>query len=191
MDEQKATIPPLPIPSPKSLRFPFDDYTVNGLGFLQEATYVGVYWGFHLAEDILRPANTPIVSIGRGRVVYSALHPGSATKGNWGNLIVIAHKHPKTKQIFYALYEHMQERLIQKDNLVKKGQVIGSVGKKNTTENGWWDIEHLHFGIYTGEWHGQVLPGYWTPGSTRTKKEDWVKPSEFIAQFSPSKEIQK
>lgn len=183
MDERKNTPRPPTIPSPKTLRFPIDEYGVNGLGFLEEATYGGVYWGFHLAEDIIRPAGTPILSIGRGRVVYSALHPGSAAKGNWGNLMVIAHTHPKTKQPFYAVYAHMQERPFQTNDLVKKGQVIGAIGKKNTPENGWWNLEHLHFGIYIGEWHGQVLPGYWTPSSTRTKKEDWVKPTEYIAQY--------
>ena len=90
-------------------------------------------------------------------------------------------------QHFQQVYAHMQKRFVEVDEPVKKGQRIGAIGVKNTPENGWWEEEHLHFGIYTGMWDGKVLPGYWTPGSSRTHKEDWVKPSDFINDFPINK----
>jgi len=54
------------------------------------------------------------MAVGRGKVVYSACHPGSKEKRNWGNVIIIAHKHPKTKKVFFSLYGHLAERLVKK-----------------------------------------------------------------------------
>lgn len=161
------------------LNLPIPKYKVSGFCFGQECTHKGVYWGIHLGEDVGCPAGTKVMSIGRGTVVYSALHPGSKTKGNWGNIIIIAHKNPKSKRIFYSLYGHLQSRLVKKGDSVKLGQPIGTVGKAYTPENGWWPA-HLHFAIYIGPWNGKGLPGYWKKGSQRTKLSYWKEPTKFI-----------
>ncbi|MFA5986370.1 MAG: M23 family metallopeptidase [Parcubacteria group bacterium] len=171
-------------PYARQLCYPVDEYRVNGLGFGVYGIFGGVDWGEHLGEDVICSAGTPVVSIGRGSVVYSALHAGSATKGNWGNIIIVVHKHPVTHKLFYTLYGHLGERNKKKGARVDMGDVIGLVGKSNTVDNGWWQEEHLHFGIYVGAWDGTVLPGYFKSEQKRTKKEDWVRPSDFIAQYS-------
>ena len=166
-----------------NLEFPLEKYKVNSYKFKQKCTYKKVYWGIHLGEDVNRVAGTKIRSIGRGKVVYSALHPGTKEKRNWGNLVIIAHKHPKTKKVFFSLYAHMAKRNVKKRQSIKLGQVVGSVGKKNTPKNGCWKEEHLHLGIYIGHWKDKILPGYWGRGSKRTNLSYWKEPTKFIQNY--------
>jgi murein DD-endopeptidase MepM/ murein hydrolase activator NlpD len=158
--------------------FPLVDYRVTGRAF---GTSVAG-WGTHLGEDILASASTPVMSIGRGRVVYAAQHPGSSTKGNWGNIIITAHKHPRTRAVFYALYGHLGTLRKRKRDAVKMGEMIGTIGTAFTPENGWWDA-HLHFAIYVGPWNGTVLPGYYTKEAGRTEMKYWKEPSVFIRGY--------
>lgn len=161
---------------------PTDPYVVNGPRFGERCTYDGTYWGVHLGEDANMPAGTSVRAIGRGRVVYSAFHPGTKDKGNWGNIIVIAHKHPKTKKNFFSLYAHLGRRLKERGERIECGDIIGVVGRGYSPANGWWE-EHLHFSIYGGPWKGKVLPGYWKPGQHRTMKSYWESPSVFVRKF--------
>lgn len=170
-------------PYTRKLIFPLTKYRVNGDRFKQDCTFKNVHWGIHLGEDINRPSGTKVKCIGRGRVVYSALHAGTKKKGNWGNIIIIAHKRPKTKKIFFSLYAHLQKRLVKKGQSVALGQIIGTVGKANSPENGWWEDEHLHFAIYVGPWKKKVLPGYLKKGSKRTKVSCWKEPTKFINNY--------
>lgn len=170
-------------PYARQLQYPINDYHVNGLKFGVHGVYDGVDWGEHLGEDVIIPAGTPVVSIGRGRVVYAALHPGNSAKGNWGNVIIVVHKHPVTRTLFYALYGHLGTLLKEKGQYVDMGETIGKIGVKNTVENGWWSDEHLHFGIYAGIWNGKILPGYYKAEQKRTVREDWMCPQEFIATY--------
>ncbi|MFZ5364658.1 MAG: M23 family metallopeptidase [Patescibacteria group bacterium] len=169
-------------PYTPKLILPLEKYKVNSYKFGQKCTYDKVYWGIHLGEDINIKAGTAVKSIGRGKVVYSALHPGSKEKGNWGNIIIIAHKNPKTKKAFYSLCAHLQNRLVKKGDRVKAGQKIGTVGKASTPQNGWWKEAHLHFAIYMGPWTGKVLPGYWKKGS-KTKLSHWKTGSKFVKVY--------
>ncbi len=167
-------------PSAHKLIFPLKKYHVNACGFLQDCTYGDVHWGIHLGEDVNCPAGTKIRCIGKGKVVYSALHAGTKNKSNWGNIIIIGHKYPKNKNIFFSLYSHLQKRFVKKGQIIEIGQIIGTIGKANSPENGWWQDEHLHFAIYTGPWEKKVLPGYWKKGSKRSKLSYWREPTKFI-----------
>ncbi len=168
----------------RRVKFPLEIYKVNSYKFHQNCTYNGVNWGVHLGEDINCLAGTKVKCIGRGKVVYSALHVGRKEKPNWGNIIIVAHKNPKTKDVFFSLYGHLGKRLVKKGERVETDQIIGAIGKTNTQENGWWKKEHLHFAIYTGPWKGRVLPGYWKKGSERTKLSYWKNPSKFIKKYT-------
>ncbi len=163
---------------------PLDLYKKPSWKFKQKTFYYGVDWGMHMGEDINCPAGTRVKSISTGKVVYSALHAGTKEKRNWGNIIIIAHKNPKTKKAFYSLYGHLGKRLVKRGQSVDLGKIIGFIGKKNTPQNGWWP-EHLHFGIYVGPWKGKVLPGYWKKGQKRTKISYWREPSKFIKNYRP------
>jgi len=170
-------------PLTPKLQFPLVRYKVNSHPFKQECTYDDKYWGLHLGEDVNTKEGTAVRTIGLGKVVYSALHPGTREHGNWGNIIIIAHKNPKTKKRFFSLYAHLNHRMVQKGDSVTQDQLIGDIGKANTPENGWWKEAHLHFAIYTGLWKGKVLPGYYKKGSKQTRLSYWENPTKFIQTY--------
>jgi murein DD-endopeptidase MepM/ murein hydrolase activator NlpD len=165
------------------VQFPIEHYQVNGLPFGKRSVLEGVLWGIHLGEDIMVPAGTDVRSMGRGTVVYAALHAGDKEKGNWGHIIIIRHRHPKRRQTFYSLYGHLGTSYKRIGDKVDLGEPLGFVGEGFTADNGHWEA-HLHFAIYIGPWQKQVLPGYWKDGDKRTRPEWWAVPSEFIANYN-------
>ena len=170
-------------PHTPKLHFPLDNYKVNSYDFMEECTYDDVYWGFHLAEDINRRAGTSVKAAGRGRIVYAALHSGTKEHSNWGNIIIIAHKHPVKKKVFFSLYAHMRDRLVQKGDGITIGQIIGHVARANTSENGMWEDAHLHFAIYVGPWRGKALVGYYRKDQKLTRRSYWKRPTEFVKRY--------
>lgn len=92
------------------LVFPLKNYKVNSYKFGENCSYDGVYWGIHLGEDVNCKTGTKVRSCGRGKVVYSRKHSGSKKGRNWGNIIIVAHKNPKTKKVFFSLYGHLKRR---------------------------------------------------------------------------------
>ncbi|MEK7550048.1 MAG: M23 family metallopeptidase [Patescibacteria group bacterium] len=168
--------------STPKLQFPLEPYRVNGAPFGKRSVYDGVLWGIHLGEDAVVPAGTDVQAIGRGTVVYAALHSGGEEKGNWGHIIIIRHKHPKRKLVFYSLYGHLGTSFKRIGDKVEIGEPLGFVGEGYTTDNGFWEA-HLHFAIYTGPWKKEVLPGYWKDGDTRTRPDWWQSPTEFIKDY--------
>lgn len=149
-------------------------------------------WGKHLGVDISAPHDTKVFAIGRGMVVYSKLHlgefsaDGKILKRNWGGIIIIAHKRPETKKVFYSLYGHLGKRYVKRGDTIEMGDLIGTIGKSLTESNGAWEEEHLHFGIYSGPFHNRVLPGYYRGEEDKaTKLEDWGEPISFIKSYSP------
>lgn len=164
------------------LIFPVEKYTVNGVPFGKRSVYDGVLWGVHLGEDCIVPAGTDVRASGRGKVVYAAFHPGSEEKGNWGHIIIIRHKDPRSRRVFYSLYGHLGTSFKRIGDKVELGEPLGFIGKGHTPENGFWPA-HLHFALYAGPWKDEVLPGYWKDGEKRTRPEWWLHPSEFIAEY--------
>ncbi|MBI2439172.1 MAG: M23 family metallopeptidase [Candidatus Moranbacteria bacterium] len=168
--------------STPKLIFPTKDYRVTGLPFGKKSSHGGVFWGVHLGEDYFASAGTDVYACGRGTVVYAALHAGSQEKGNWGHVIIIRHKSPYSRRVFYSLYGHLGTSFKRIGEKVALGEPIGFIGEGNTPENGFWPA-HLHFGIYMGPWKKEVLPGYWKEGEQRTRMEWWINPSEFIVDY--------
>jgi murein DD-endopeptidase MepM/ murein hydrolase activator NlpD len=171
------------------LRYPLESYHIDR-GFLKECSYrdgKGKWkkWGLHLGEDYNKEPGTPVYSIGKGRVVWSKLHPGlDPDKRNWGNIVIVAHKNPKTKKPFFSVYGHLKKRLVERGAKVRIGQKIGIIAPANTKENGWWGESHLHFEIFIGEWQDKVLPGYYRKEMKDIKLFDWVKPNRFIRFYA-------
>jgi len=177
-------------PFTPELDSPLKNWQVNDTKFLQSQAYSEVNWGLHLGEDCNTKPGTSVRAIGRGKVVYSDLHaseepPQAEGKegSNWGNIIIIAHKNPSTKKVFFSLYGHLKKRLVEKGDRIKRGQKIGEIAEGWTRANGWWEESHLHFAIYIGGWKGEVLPGAYRKGAEdRTKLEDWIAPTEFLSR---------
>ena len=175
-------------PYTPKLNFPLKNYKINGSWFRKRCIIDNAFWGFHLGEDCNIRADTKVLAIGRGRVVYSALHstersPRRGGRRNWGNIVIIAHKNPKTRRVFFSLYGHLKRRFVRKGKRIDKGDVIGTIAKGWTKENGWWSESHLHFALYQGPWERKVLPGYFRKDQKRTKLNYWAKPSKFIRDY--------
>lgn len=166
-----------------NLDYPIQNFKVNSYKFKQNCIYNGVNWGIHLGVDINLNTNTKIKCIGRGKVVYSRLHKGSSDHPNWGNIIIIAHKNPKTKKVFFSLYAHLNKKLVKYGQNIEIGDVIGTIAPKNTPKNGFWPDSHLHFAIYIGKWHKKVLPGYYKNNNSQTNISDWQNPIPFIKNY--------
>ena len=174
-----------------NLNYPIGNFKNITFPFAAEGNFDGQSWGTHLGVDISAKAGTKVFAIGRGVVVYSKLHAGEfSTDGkilrrNWGGIIIIAHKKPFVKEIFYSLYGHLGKRYFKRGDAVDAGDVIGTVGASLTESNGIWEDEHLHFSIYQGPFHKRVLPGYFKAGEkTTTKMEHWKDPINFINNYS-------
>jgi murein DD-endopeptidase MepM/ murein hydrolase activator NlpD len=189
-------------PHTPQLDFPLDGYKVSGDEFLKDCTFNGVHWGLHLGEDFNVRAGAKVKSIGRGKVVYSAPHLGKIVKEedgkeklqrNWGNIIIIAHKNPRTKKVFCSVYGHLNKRFKKKGDRVEIGEVIGTIAEADTPENGLWEDSHLHFAIYTGPYPWvridkkrrllPVLPGYLKEERPLTKCQWWQNPTKFISDY--------
>lgn len=178
-------------PFTPELSYPLKNWQVNDTKFLESQIYSGVDWGLHLGEDCNTKPGASVRAIGRGKVVCSALYapkepPQAEGKegSSWGNITIIAHKNPVTKEVFFSLYGHLGKRLLKKGDRVKREQKIGEVAKGWSRENGWWKKSHLHFAIYIGSWEGEVLPGAYRKGvEDRTELEHWLAPTEFLSRY--------
>lgn len=147
--------------------YPMKNYKVVS-GFSEDRG--GIY---HLGEDIMGPAGTPIYSIGNGYVK----HIGEHTR--FGTVILIEHiLNNKSKVV--SLYGHLRLRdvKVKEGQFVNKGQKIGFLG--NPEENGGWE-DHLHFGVRKGAYISEWV--YW--GLTRTQEEfkNWYVPTKFIKGY--------
>ena len=179
-------------PTAISLCFPLDNWVVNGSQFLQEETFDGDYWGFHLGEDCNTKEETPVFAIGSGLVVYSGCqitkdpHKFSKEDGgkrSWGKILIIAHRMPGGRR-FFSIYGHLRDWSVVWGDIVEKGQFIGLVGRGWSEDNGWWEHPHLHLGIYTGPWDGQLLPGYWKEEMNKFVGPDyWESPTCFVKAY--------
>lgn len=175
------------------LGFPIEPYDMKGDAY-RFGTRVRsrfVLWARHLGDDVVVPPGTRVCSIGPGSVVWAGVRAGSATKRNWGGLVVLAHQHKKSQSPmandqgeFYSVYGHLTNLKVKVGEMVQLGQEIGVVAAGNTPENGWWKIPHLHFGIYVGPWTGEILPGYKRPFDGRTKLAWWRDPRQFINEYN-------
>jgi len=127
-------------PSPAALAFP-----VAG-----KRSSIGSFWGdvrdggarSHEGIDIFAKKGTPVVAVCDG-VAYTGVGPRG------GNYVWLrSWDYPWT-----AYYAHLDKHGVKNGQLVKKGDVLGTVGK---TGNAKTTPPHLHFGIYT--WLGAVNP---------------------------------
>ena len=145
--------------------------------------------GFHKGVDIKTNWGTEVWASERGVVVLSELVEGSATKGNYGNVIVIDHVHEagRSGRHIYSLYAHLDDRRVYHDDrsvfhrrsaskegdTISKGDTIGTTGNSGTRDSyktkdkKGKKIEkedqgsfHLHFEIIDSPWELT-----WGPGS--------------------------
>jgi murein DD-endopeptidase MepM/ murein hydrolase activator NlpD len=102
---------------------------------------------FHLGIDYFGAPGTPLLAIGRGKVV--GVYPvGSRAFPNGGNVLVIEHMIPPRQfhdhpvDRIYAVYLHTRAILVAENDLVTAGQRVAEMGMTGDT-----DFVHLHFEI--------------------------------------------
>ncbi|NLN33405.1 MAG: M23 family metallopeptidase [Flavobacteriaceae bacterium] len=103
-----------------------------------------------------------IFSIANGKVSVA-----KDFKGGWGNVIRIVHEFPSGKKV-ESLYAHCDEIFVEKNQFVKRGQPIGTIG----TADGKY-LAHLHFEI-------REVVGMPLGNGYSENKNGYVNPSKFI-----------
>jgi len=87
---------------------------------------------FHKGLDIATRIGTPIIAPADGLVVFAA------REGNYGRMIAINHGYSmKTR------YGHLNKFRVKKGDRVKRGQIIGEVGKSGRSTG-----PHLHYEVH-------------------------------------------
>lgn len=114
---------------------------------------IGSFWGDsrgggtrkHRGIDIFASKGTPLLAVSDG-VITSVGNGAISGKTVW----LRSSHHPIT-----AYYAHLDQQKVRVGQRVKKGDVIGTVGK---TGNARTTPAHLHFGIYTRSGAVNPLP---------------------------------
>lgn len=103
------------------------------------SSWRSIHSGWHQAVDIATARGTPLYSIGDGEVVF-------AEEQAWyGKMVRV--KYLFQGKYIYALYVHLDTIEVQKGDMVKKGQRVGTVGNSWIVISGWLGWYHLHFQI--------------------------------------------
>lgn len=87
----------------------------------------------------------PVFAAGAGKIAYSGV-PGPG----WGNMLILAHRVPETGApggfaVYQTVYAHLEKILVRPDQVVQRGDQLGTVG----TANGQY-LAHLHFEVRMG-----------------------------------------
>jgi len=109
---------------------------LNGFSTNQNKKKYGRSASVHNGIDIFAKTGIPVIAPANGKVTRSFYGPG------YGNTLAIFHG--KGPDGFYILtqYHHMKKRLVQKGDIVVRGQQIGELGRTGVLAGG---VRHLHF----------------------------------------------
>lgn len=107
----------------------------------------------HNGIDIGAPKGTPVVAVNRGKVTLSA------DLILTGKTIVIDHG-----EGLFSVYLHLDQLLVDKEDIVERGQDIGTVGS-----TGFSTGPHLHFTL--SYFNINLEPGYFLYGEPLTKEK--------------------
>lgn len=88
----------------------------------------------HNGVDLAAPVGTPIVAAADGKVILSRT---GGYNGGYGTYVVISHSNGTQ-----SLYAHMAANNVSVGDMVKQGEVIGSIGMTGKTTG-----PHIHFEI--------------------------------------------
>lgn len=149
-------------------------------GWVDANPYLSYYdLGYHTGADLNNNSvvfdydrNMPVYAAASGRVTYAGI-PSNA----WQRVVVIEHTAPDAS-VSYSRYGHLGDIVIQDDQWVRRGQMIGIVGRNMTTAGP--GPFHLHFDVSPT----RVLldrPQDWPGGDRARVVRDYVEPKAWIA----------
>lgn len=148
------TIPP-PDSSFSAAHFVFN-YPVGGSGlrsFSRVYPYGGTYNGrlqVHHGVDLIHPLGTPLLAAADGVVIFAGndfVTKFGPDNNYYGYLVVIQHNFLSAEGLpVYTLYGHMQQVTVQAGQVLRQGDVIGTVGESGVARG-----PHLHFEVRLGD----------------------------------------
>ena len=129
-----------------------------------ENSHLGEDWNATTGGDT--DLGDPVYAVSDGVVLMA-----KDVKSGWGNVVRVIHNYGTVSEPKYveSLYAHLDEIVVdKKGTIVKKGEVIGTIG----TANGRY-LAHLHFEM-RDEINMPIGKGY------STNKRGYIEPSLFI-----------
>lgn len=112
----------------------------------------------HEGIDIYAAKGTPVIAPAAGIIRVSYSEPF------YGNQIVINHGRDENGAIIHSRLLHLDTRLVEKGDIVLRGEQIGSLGSSGMLAS----YPHLHFEIHAGREAEAVNPHtYWMDGPGR------------------------
>jgi murein DD-endopeptidase MepM/ murein hydrolase activator NlpD len=139
---EKINFKSLPSFVPGLLAMPLNVFTLTqgyGSTAFAKTAYKTSHW--HNGVDLAAPIGTPIYAVADGIVLAAANQDAYCPHGAYGKYVAIKHLNGLT-----TVYGHMSLIVAKKNQSVKRGDVIGYVGK-----TGFATGPHLHFGVYDSE----------------------------------------
>ncbi len=109
-------------------------------------------WRIHHGLDMPNPIGQPVRAAGPGHVIWAADHYLWREEGvppdkayTYGNVVVIEHDFGYDGQKLFTLYAHLSRILVQVNDRVQTGDVVGLSG-----ESGQVSGPHVHFEVRVG-----------------------------------------
>ena len=139
---EKINFKSLPKFVPGLLAMPLNTFTLTqgygSTGFAKTA-YKTSHW--HNGVDLAAPIGTPIYAVADGVVLAAMNQDAYCPHGAYGRYVAVKHLNGLT-----TVYGHMSLIVAKQNQTVKRGDLIGYVGK-----TGYATGPHLHFGVYDSE----------------------------------------
>ncbi len=139
----------------------------------------------HHGIDIAKGGNVPVVASERG-VVHKSYYSSS-----YGNVLFIAHQ--LNGALYETVYAHLKKRIVEENQIVQQGQVIGYMGNTGNSTG-----QHLHFEIHKGLWNvkksNAVDPIKWIrdeKNAVENRKSIVPYPDQLIKLGSRGKDVER
>ncbi len=110
--------------------YPANGYMSSDFGYRNDP--ISGKHEFHTGIDIANSAGTPIYATAHGVVALEGHH------SKLGNFVVLEHGHD-----FTTVYGHTKKNLVQRGDLVRRGQIIAYVGETGVTTG-----PHVHYEVW-------------------------------------------
>lgn len=125
---------------------------------------------YHVGSDRNTPAETNILTLLAGTVIFSDEVNGFGSYDKKGGVVIIESRF--NNELYSILYGHIVRHL-NKGEIVTENEVVGEVIKYFTAN---YRADHLHWGV----WKGGGIPTtpYW---GYNKEVSNWIDPDKFLA----------
>jgi murein DD-endopeptidase MepM/ murein hydrolase activator NlpD len=120
---------------------------------------------------VLADKDAPVYACADGLVMYA----GYVSAG-WKNVIIIEHPVPNEGRVVYARYAHVGNLQVQTSTVVRRGQLIATVGEYAPNNY------HLHFDISPNPVL-KTAPGHWPGNDLAAVQQAYVDPLAFLKRY--------